>query len=201
VKKSLLILPLVVIVSALGLAACGGGSSSSGSGGDEASIEAAIEGSATSSEPSKCTEFQTAAFNEAETGESGAAATKTCEKEAEEEENPAESVSISGISVNGESATAEVEVTGSALNGQGVELELVQEEGDWKLNKFVALTNFDGEALGEALEEQLSGEEGVTAELAKCVSEGVAEISQDEAEAMIFEKKLEPIEEVVKSCE
>jgi predicted small secreted protein len=201
VKKSLLILPLVVIVAALGLAACGGGSSSSGSGGDEASIEEAIEESATSSEPSKCTEFQTAAFNETETGESGAAATKTCEKEAEEEESPAESVSISGISVNGESATAEVEVTGSALNGQGVELELVQEEGDWKLNKFLALTNFDGAALGEALEEQLAGEEGVTPELAKCVSEGVAEISQEEAESMIFDKKLEPVEEVVASCE
>jgi hypothetical protein len=200
VKKSLLILPLVVIVAALGLAACGGGSSSSGSGGDESAIEETIETSATSSEPSKCTETQTAEFNETESGETGAAALKTCEKEAEEEQAPAESVSVSNISINGETATAEAEVTGSALNGQSVELELVKEEEAWKLNKFLGFANFDGAALAEGLEEQLLEQEGISASLAKCVSEGVAEISTQEAEALVFEKESTPIEELAESC-
>jgi hypothetical protein len=199
-KKSLLILPLVLIAAALSLTACGGGSSSSG-GGEETAIEEAIEESATSTEPSKCTEFQTAEFNEAESGETGNAALKTCEEEVEAEKNPAESVTVSNISVNGETATAEVEVTGSALNAQAVELELAKEEGAWKLNKFLALASFDGEALGEGLEEQLDEEEGISASLAKCVSEGVAEMSKEEAEAMIFEKSPEPVEEIAKSCE
>jgi hypothetical protein len=203
VKKSLLILPLVVIVAALGLAACGGGggSSSSGSSGDESAIEEAIETSASSSDPSKCTEIQTAEFNESESGETGAAALKTCEKEAEAEEDPAESASVSNVSINGESATAEAEVTGSALNGQAVELELVKEEGDWKLNKFLGFANFDGAALAEGLEEQLLEQEGITPSLAKCVSEGVAEISTQEAEALVFEKESGPIEELAESCE
>jgi hypothetical protein len=110
-------------------------------------------------------------------------------------------VTISNVSVNGETATVEVEVEGSGLNGQGVELELVEESGDWKLNKFLGFTNFDAAALGEALEEEFAKEEGISPELAKCVSEGISEISQSEAESMVFEKELAPIEKIAKSCE
>lgn len=200
-KKSLLILPLVLIASALALTACGGGSSSSSGGGEESAVKAAIETSGTSTDPSKCSEVQTAAFNESETGETGKQALKTCEEEAEADVNPAETVSVSNVEVNGETATAEVAVTGSALNEQGLEVEVTKEEGDWKLNKFIGFTNFDGKALGESLEKELLKEEGVSASLAKCVSEGIAEISQPEAEALVFEKNLEAVEEVAKSCE
>jgi hypothetical protein len=198
--KKYLVLPVLLLIAALALAACGGGSSSSGSGA-EGEIEAAIEGSATSTEPSKCTEFQTVSFNETETEEKGAAATKSCEEEVESNEESAESVSVSEINVNGESATAAVDITGSPLNKQGVEVELVEEEGTWKLNKFLGFTNYDGKALGAALEAELKKQEGVTAELAKCVAEGVAEASQEEAEAMVFEKNIEKVEEVAQGCE
>jgi predicted small secreted protein len=195
VKKTHLVLPLLLLAAALALAACGGSSG----GGEEAKVEEAIEESANSTDPSKCTELQTALFNETESGEKGAEATKTCEEEAKE--NSTESVKVSNVSVNSEKATAEVEVEGSGLNGQGVEVELVEEGGNWKLNKFVGFTNFDAAALGEALEEELGKQEGVSASLAKCVSEGVAGISQSDAESMVFEKNLEPIEEIAESCE
>jgi predicted small secreted protein len=195
VKKPHLVLPLLLLAAALALAACGGSSG----GGEDAKVEEAIEESATSTDPSKCTELQTALFNETETEQKGAEATKTCEEEAKE--NDTESVSVSNVSVDGEKATAEVEVEGSGLNGQGVELELVEEDGNWKLNKFLGFTNFDAAALGEALEEELSKQEGIDSKLAKCVSEGVAGISQSDAESMVFEKNLEPIEEIAKSCE
>jgi hypothetical protein len=200
VKKSLLILPLVLIAAALALAACGGGSSSSSGSGDETAIEEAIESSVTSSEPSKCTEFQTAAFNEMDFGQTGNAALKACEKEVKANEGRAEGVTVSNISVNGESATAVAEVEGSALNGQSVELELVKEEEAWKLNKFVSFANYDGADLAEGLEEQLLKQEGVSASLAKCVSKGVAEMSTKEAEAMVFEQETAPIEELAESC-
>lgn len=195
-KKPHLVLPLLLLAAALALAACGGSSSG---GGEEAKVEEAIEESATSSDPSKCTELQTALFNETETEQKGAEATKACEEEAKE--NDTESVTVSNVSVNGESATAEVEVEGSGLNGQGVEVELVEEEGDWKLNKFLGFTNFDAAALGEALEEELGKQEEVSPKLAKCVSEGVAEVSQSDAESLVFEKNLKPIEEIAESCE
>jgi predicted small secreted protein len=195
VKKPHLVLPLLLLAAALALAACGGSSG----GGEDAKVEEAIEESATSTDPSKCTELQTALFNETETDQKGAEATKACEEEAKE--NDTESVNVSNVSVNGEKATAEVEVEGSGLNGQGVELELVEEDGNWKLNKLLGFTNFDAAALGEALEEELAKQEGVDPKLAKCVSEGVAGISQSDAESMVFEKNLEPIEEIAESCE
>jgi hypothetical protein len=196
VKKPHLVLPLLLLAAALALTACGGSSSG---GGEESKIEEVIEEAATSTDPSKCTELQTTAFNEIGSGEKGAAATKACEKEAKE--NDTEAVTISSVSVNGEKATAEVEIGGSGLSGQGVELELVEEGGNWKLNKFLGFTNFDAASLAESLEEELNKEEGVDPKLAKCVSEGVAEISQSDAESMIFEQNLEPIEMIAQSCE
>jgi hypothetical protein len=200
VKKSLLI-PLLVLIAALALAACGGGGSSSSGGSDEGAIESAIETAATSTDPSKCTEVQTQKFNEAETSASGKQAQKVCEEQAEADESPAESVTVSEIKVNGKTATAEVEIGGGSLNDQGIELELVEEEGAWKLNKFVSFTNYDGKALSESLEEKLGEEEGIDSTLAKCIAAGVAELSQPEAEALAFEKNLEPIEELLGNCQ
>lgn len=203
-KKSLLLLPLALLVMALALAACGGGgssSSSSGGGGseDEAAIEEAITKSATTTETSKCTEFQTQSFNEQEHAVSGKEATEVCE-EATENETPAKSVTISEIKVEGETATADVEVDGTALNGQGLELELVSEEGQWKLNEFLGFANYDGQALAESLEEEFENEEGVSAALGKCVSEGVAKFSQAQAEEVAFEGKTEGLEKLGKTC-
>ncbi len=200
-KNSLLILPLVLIASAPALTACGGGSSSSGGSGDEAAIEEAVEKSATTTDPSKCTEFQTEEFNEQDQAVSGKEALKACEESAKAAESPAESVDVSNIKIEGETATAEAAISGSALNGQSVEIELTQEAGNWKLNQFLGFAKFDGKALGEGLEEELEGQEGVSASLAKCVSEGFANLSQKEAESMAFEGNVEAVEELAKSCE
>jgi hypothetical protein len=199
VKKSLLILPIALLAMALALSACGGGSSSSG-GDEEAAIVKAIETSATSSDPSKCTEVQTAAFNETETEQTGEAALEKCEEEAEENSEPAEAVVISNVSENGDSATAEVEVEGGSLGGQSVEVEATKEEGDWKLNKFLGFTNYDPAGIASVLEEKLAEEEGITPALAKCVAEGIEGMSQEEGEAMIFEKSSEGVEAIAEGC-
>ncbi len=201
VKKSLLLLPLVLIASALALAACGGGGSSSGGDETETAIAEVVEKSAMSTSPSKCTEFQTEAFNEQDQGVEGAEALKACEQNVEESESPAEKVDVSNINVEGETATAEAAVTGSALNGQTVELEAVEEEGTWKLNKFLSFTKFDGAALAEGLEEQFAKEEGVDPEEAECVSQGVGAASQKQVEELAFEGNYELLEEVAQGCE
>jgi hypothetical protein len=200
-KKSLLLLPLALLALALSLAACGGGGSSSSGGGEaEAAIEETITESAKSTDPKKCTEIQTQAFNEQETASKGKEATENCESEAESGESEATSVNVSEIKVNGESATAVAEVNGTALSGQGIEIELVEEGGTWKMNKFIAFANYDGNALAEALEKEFANEEGVSAALAKCVSEGVSKFSQQEAEAVAFGGELEGIEKLATSC-
>lgn len=198
-KKSLLILPLVLLASALALSACGGGSSSSG-GGDEAAIEEAIETAATSSDPSKCTEVQTEHFNETETGKTGEAALKTCEEEAENGGEQAESVTVSNIEIEGEGATAIAEVEGSPLNGQVIGIALEKEEGAWKLDGFTGFVKYNGAEIASAIEKGLTKEGGANAELAPCIAEGVEEMTEEEAEAMVFEKSQEGLEEIAAAC-
>jgi hypothetical protein len=199
-KKSLVLLPLVLIASALALAACGGGGSSSGGSDAEAAIEETIKESATSTDPSKCTELQTQAFNEQETASKGKEATENCEAGAENNSSDANSVNVTEVSVNGETATASTEVSGTSLNGQELEIELVEEGGTWKMNKFLGFANYDAQALAKSLEEAILKEEGVTDSLAKCVSEGVSKFSQKQAEEVAFEGKTEGLEEVVTAC-
>jgi hypothetical protein len=201
VKKSLLILPLVLLASALALTACGGGSSSSSGGSDdETAIEEAIETAATSSDPSKCTEVQTEFFNETETGKTGAAALKTCEQEVAEGDDQAESVNVSQVEVEGEGAAAVAEIEGSALGGQTIAVAMEKEEGAWKVDGFMGFMKYDPEALGSSLEELLNEEEGADPAKVTCVAEGVEEMSEEEAEAMVFEKNEEGLEEILAGC-
>jgi hypothetical protein len=202
VKKTSLVLPLVLIASALALTACGGGgSSSSGGGDDEAAIESAVEEAATSTDPSKCTEFQTEAFNQQDQGVPAKEATKICEEAVKGTETPAESVNVSDVKVNGETATADAEIQGSPLNNQTVEVELAKEGGAWKLNKFTGFAKYDGKGLAAAFEEEVGKQEGITPGLAKCLSEGIAKMSKGEAEALAFEGSTEGIEALVKTCQ
>jgi hypothetical protein len=201
-KKSLLILPLVLVASALALSACGGGGSSSSSGGGEdAAIEEVIETSATSSDPSKCSEAQTQSFNETETGTTGKESLEACEEEVPDEEGElAESVTVSDIEVEGGEGAAAVTVEGGALGGQTVAAGLKKEGEDWKVDAFFAFIKYDPASLAEALEETLGEQEGVSPELAACVAEGVEEMTEEEAEMMVFEKENEGFEEILAAC-
>jgi hypothetical protein len=191
-------LPFLLLAAALALSACGGGGSSSGSD-DEAAIETVIEEDATSTDASKCTEFNTQKFNEQQSGASGKKATEACEEEAESNEEPAESVDVSNIKVDGETATAEAAINGSGLNGQTLELELAKEGGDWKLNEFLSFADYDAKALGEGIEVGLEETGEIPASTIKCFAEGVSKMSQAEAEEITLTKNLGPLEKL--GCE
>lgn len=198
----MLIFPVVLLISALALSACGGGSSSNSSGGGEdAAIESAIETAATSADPSKCGEAQTQAFNENETQTKGAKSLEACEEATPEEEAElAESVNVSQIEAEGDEAAAAVAFEGGAMGGQIVAAGLQKEDGDWKVDSFFAFLKYDPAALAAALEETLAEQEGVSPELAACVAEGVEEMTKGEVETIFFEKEKEGFEEVVAAC-
>ncbi len=196
-KKKLLVLPLALIVAMFALTACGGSSNSSG--GDEAAIESTIEEAATSEDPKICTELQTETWNKQEHPEGNSL--KECEEVTESGENIAESVNISNVSVNGESATAEVEITGTGLEGQVLEVELAKEEGGWKMNETLKFTKFDADGFAKLIEEKLAEEGEVSTEVAACVVEGVKSMTQEEAETFVFEKNFEPLEKAAGGCQ
>jgi hypothetical protein len=189
--------PLALLVlAALTLTACGGGGS-----GDEGKITEVIEKAATTSDPKNCTELETQRFAEQNTQEKGNAAVKSCEEEAEAGEEEAEGANVSNVSVNGEKATAEVEFEGGSLGSQTLELALVQEGGDWKLDQIEGFAGYDGKALGEQFEKQFEEEPGeLTPEQAKCISGKVAEASQAEAEELFLGGSPEKIIELAQGC-
>jgi hypothetical protein len=194
-NKRILVLPALLVLAALTITACGGASSA------EDKITKTIETAATTSDPSNCTELETQRFVEQNSEEKGKAALKFCEEEAEAGKEQAEAANVSNVSVNGSKATAEVEFEGGPLGSQTLELALVEEGGDWKLDYVEGFAKYDGAALGAAFEKEFEEEpEGLNEEQATCIAEGIAKSSKAEAEKMFFGGSSEPIVELAKSC-
>jgi hypothetical protein len=196
VNKSILVPLALLVLAALTITACGGGGSS-----DEDKITEVIEKSATTTDPSNCTELETQRFDEQNSQQKGKAAVKACEEEAKAGEEQAEGAKVSNVSVNGEKATAEVEFEGGSLGAQALEVALVQEGGDWKLDQIEGFANYDGKALGEAFEKEFEeNPEGLNKEQATCIAGKVAEASQAEAEELFFSGSSKPIVELAEGC-
>ncbi|HEU4706342.1 MAG TPA: hypothetical protein VFS64_04050 [Solirubrobacterales bacterium] len=195
-KLHFLSLPVLLLALGLGLAACGGGGES-----DEDKIATTIETAATGTDPSVCGETQTLKFMEQTTGASGKQAEKSCEKEAEEGANQPDSVAVSKVKVNGESASADAEFKGGNFNEQTLELALVEEGGEWKLDEFTGFAKFDPAPFIAVLGEQLEEEESIDPKTASCIVEGVEELSNPELESLVVESNTEPIVEIAEGCE
>jgi hypothetical protein len=192
VRKSALIGGCLIFV-ALFLAACGGGES------EEDKIVSAIETSATTNDPSACTEFATESFNEQITGEEGKAALKECEKNAEEEES-AESADVSNVAVDGSTATADVALAGGGFAGQTLAVSLVEEGDQWKMDEVTGFAELDTPRLVETLEEKLGEAGEIPQGVVACIGEDVEESSQAEIEELFFTRSFEGFTELVEGC-
>jgi hypothetical protein len=195
-KNRLLLLPCLLILSALVLSACGGGGGSS----DEGQIEEAIETSATSSSPSDCTKLQTLKFDEQGAEVEGKAAVKACEEEQKEAEGQAESVEVSNVEVNGSKGSAEAAVTGGSLDGQTVEINLAKEGDQWKLDEIAGFAKLDQPKLVAALTESFEKGGEVEESIATCIEEGFEDASKPEVEEFLFSGSPASIEELAEGC-
>ena len=194
-SKRLLLLPCILILAGIFLAACGS------SGSDEAEVKEVIEKSATTTDPADCKKLQTQKFMEQTSEESGEAAVKECEEEAKKEEG-AKSVDTTEVEVDGSSATADVALTGGTLNGQSVEVELVKDGEQWKMNEVIKFTHFDQAKLVEYLEGQFNEHSSeIPTKLATCFIEAFKNGSQEEVEELVFGGASKALEEVAESCE
>lgn len=182
-----------LVFAALFLAACGGGES------EEDKVVDAVETSATSDDPSACTEFATENFNEQITGKEGEAAVQECEKDAAEEET-AESADVSNIEVDGSTATADVALTGGSFDGQTLAVSVVKEDDQWKVNEVTGFAELDVPELVESLEENLSETNEIPKGVVACIVEGVEGSSQAEIEELFFSGAFEGFAELVESC-
>lgn len=133
---------------------------------------------------------------------SGKEAEKACEKEAEEEgSNDPDSVDVSTVETDGGKATADVKFNGGTFDGQTLEVALVEEEGNWKLNELTGFAKFNPAPFVAELAKQLEEEPKIGAETASCIVEGIEGLKASELEAMVIENNTEPIVEIAEGCE
>ena len=195
-KLHLALLPALLLAFALGLSACGGGGES-----DEDKIVATIETAATSTDPAVCDETQTISFMEQTSGSSGKDAEKECEEETKSEDDNPDSVTVSEVEIDGDSATANAEFKGGTFDAQTLELALVEDEGDWKLDELAGFAKFDAEGLVASFAEQIEKEPGIDPETASCFVEGIEGLSDSELESVIVENNTEVFGEIAETCE
>jgi hypothetical protein len=129
-------LPILGILASLALVACG---SSSDDNKDNDAITSQIERAATSGDPAACTDAQTQAFTAQTNG-----SLKDCQQSASD--TAADTVDVSDIKVDGDSATAQVKAIGSILDGQTFDVALIKDGDTWKLDKLGEFTDFDRDA-------------------------------------------------------
>lgn len=195
VKMRLLVPVALLAWAVLAVTACGGGGS------DESKIVDVIEKAETTADPRHCTELQTQRFNEQVSQQTGKAATEACEKQAKAGEEQAKGANVSNVSVNDEKATAEVEFKGGPLDSQTLDVALVQEDGDWKLDQVEGFADYNGKALGAAFEKRFEEEpEGLSPKQAKCISRKISASSEAEAEELFFGGSSKPIIRLAESC-
>jgi ABC-type glycerol-3-phosphate transport system substrate-binding protein len=196
-SKRIPLLACALVLSALALAACGGGSSNSD---ETGTVEEVVETSATSTDPADCAKTETEHFMEQVSQESGKAAVKQCEKEAEEEKG-SESVVVSNVEVDGSSATAEAALTGGGLDGQSVEVALVKEGDQWKMNEVVKFIKLDKAKLVENFKEEFSKPSSeLSPKFAACFVEAFEKGSQADIEELLISGSSKALEEVAKGC-
>jgi hypothetical protein len=186
---------VAAILAALALAACGG---DDGGSEDEDQITEAIEKSASEADASACTEFQTQNFVEQTSGGTGEEAVERC-RESQQEEPLADSVDVSDIEIDGDSANAVAALSGGFIDGQSLELGLANEGGQWKLDELVGFAEFDREKYVDTIVQGIGEETGGAQEIQTCVRQRIEEVSDEELQETflgnddtVFERSLAP---------
>ncbi len=193
-----LLLPCLLFLSALALAACGGGGSDSG---EEEAIEAAIVRSATTADPANCTEVETQAFVEQSSDKRGAAAVTECEAEAKDTSNKAKTVKVSKVEIDGSEASADAAIVGGGFDGQTISIALVEEDGTWKLDQLSGFAKLDTARLAEIFGEKLEETGELTPEQTTCIVEGLEAASKEEAEELVLGGSSDPLVKLAEGCE
>ena len=120
---------------------------------DALEIEEAIETVATTSDPTVCEELMTPNYLEQVSGVPAPFSDEVCEQTISFSE-PADSVDVTDIEVDGEEASALVSYVGGAFDGSSLMVGLVDDD-DWKLDRRLRFQSLDRPAFEKALREQL----------------------------------------------
>jgi hypothetical protein len=185
-----------LVAAPFALAACGGGDDLSSD--DQDQITEAIRFAAVSGDPKACTEAQTQDFTEQTSGGTGEAAVKTCEKDAGD--TPADSVEVTNIDGDGDSATADATFSGKAFDGQTIEVALVKEDDSWKLDEALGFKDLDRDTLIAGLRSGIESEGGAPPAAVDCVVKNLKGLSDQQIEDLFLSSDTQLQNQVFSSC-
>ena len=167
----------ITVVCALAFVACG-------SDDDAQRVTDVITEAATVDDPAHCTELLTPAF--VEQSESGDDPVAACEQSEAEGGEAADSVEVSKVEVEGDSATAEVAITGGPSDGQTLALELVKDGDDWKLDWITSFVEFDRDAFLAAVAAEFAEDPNLAPGLADCTIDAFDALTDAEIEELLL---------------
>lgn len=92
-------------------------------------------------------------------------------------------------------------VSGGGFDGQAVEVALVKNGDQWKLNEIVKFTKFDSKRLAQAFEEQFGKHPGeLSNSLASRLVDALAATSREEAEELLLSGSPKGFEGLFEAC-
>jgi hypothetical protein len=188
---------VAVSVLPLALAACGDDNGTSSA--DQDQITAAINKAAVSGDPSACTEVETQKFVEQTGDGKGQAAVKSCEKDASD--SVADKVDVTDVEVDGNNATANAAVTGSIFDGQTLQIALVKDGDQWKLDEFKGFEDFDRDSLNASFEKEITSDPDTPQQGADCIKKQVESASDEDLEALFVGNDPSAEDKIFKPCE
>jgi major membrane immunogen (membrane-anchored lipoprotein) len=117
------------------------------------------------------------------------------------DEYSAEGARVVQAEIDGDEATAEVELTGGTLDGQTVEATLSRDKKGWKLKKFEEFIDLDETQLRKKYKEVTESlPEKLGPPIVDCLTENFSEFSQDKVEAMYLDREEALFRELGQSC-
>jgi hypothetical protein len=180
----------------LALAACGGGDSASSE--DQTQITKAVELAATSGDPQACTEAQTLKFTEQTSGGTGQEAIANCQRDAKD--SVSDSVDVTDIETDGNSATAEVAFHGNVFDGQKISVNLVKEGDTWKLDQAGDFIDLDKAKLGASLKAELDKEQGIPPGAGDCIAKEIQGLPDDQIKAAFLDSDEQAQSQLFSPC-
>ncbi len=190
--------PLLTISAllALGVAfsACGSGES------DEDKIVGVITSSAKGHDPAECEQTSTLAFMEQSTDGHGSEAVAACEAEKKDLADDPDKVTVTNVRVSGAKATADVAFAGGNFDGQTLDVALVEEGGDWKLDQIRGFVGFDRASMIGVFEKGFQESAEIPHDLATCLIAALRAESDEALEELILENR-EGLFKLLQGCE
>lgn len=192
-RRFSLVLVLVAFSAAV-LAACGGGEAQAGK------IEAAIREELKAEDPAICPAMETATMQK-QVHEHLLGALENCEA-GNTGKSLVESVEVSNVKVDGESATALVAIKGGNLAGQTVVMALNKHSGEWEIHRVSTFQHYDRRALLRAFMEGVGQVAKTPAEkrFAACVAHELRNETQRQIKRLMLNPAPSPFDFRVEVC-